>query len=164
MSPKKVRLVANTIKGLDANQALTRLRFIHRSPSPVIAKLLKSAIANALHNNNLSADTLMVKKVVVNEAAALKRWKPAAFGSAHPFKRRGSHIDLVLGLKAGQKAPKVMADQKKKEPKEAVAAQTEKPTEAREEKRAMPERETGRVSPKTALLARKKPRKNPSDN
>ena len=76
MSPKKVRLVADTIKGLEVNQALVRLGFTHKAAAPHIAKVLRSAIANAVHNNNLAADSLMVKKIIVNEAVALKRWKP----------------------------------------------------------------------------------------
>lgn len=104
MSPKKVRLVANTLKGLDASDALVRLRFTQKASSPVLIKLLKSAIANALHNNEIPAESLVIKKIVVNEGLPLKRWKPAAFGAAHPYKKRGSHVQLILGLKAGATA------------------------------------------------------------
>jgi large subunit ribosomal protein L22 len=109
MSPKKVRLVANTIKGLPVSDALTRLQFIQKAPSPIIAKLVRSAVANAIHNNHLTEEVLAVKSIVVEEGVALKRWRPAAFGTAHQFKKRGSHIKLVLGLKAGATAPKAAA-------------------------------------------------------
>jgi large subunit ribosomal protein L22 len=99
MSPKKVRLVTDTIKGMDAREALVRLRFIPKAAAPVVTKLLQSAIANAHHNNSLKVEDLMVKSIVVNQGVALKRSKPAAFGSSHGYKKHASHINLVLGLK-----------------------------------------------------------------
>lgn len=101
MSPKKVRLVADAIKGKGVHDALIHLRFMPKIAAQPVVKLLQSAVANAEHNNNLKADDLMIQKIVVNQAAALKRWKPAAFGSAHGFKKHGTHIDLYLTLKPG---------------------------------------------------------------
>ena len=106
MSPKKVRLVTDSIKGLAVDDALLRLRYLPKHSAPIITKLLKSAIANARHNNEIPEASLMVKTVMVNEAIALKRWRPAAFGSAHPLKKRGSHIKMVLGLKPGVEMPR----------------------------------------------------------
>jgi len=105
MSPKKVRLVADTIKGMDAATALVRLQFVQKASSPIIAKLLKSAIANAVHNNDLQEESLMVKSIIVNEAKPLHRWKPAAYGASHAYKKRGSHIHITLGLKPDAPEP-----------------------------------------------------------
>ena len=113
MSPKKVRVVADTIKGLPAEAALVRLQFMPKAPAPVIAKLVRSAMANARHNNNVADDLLIVKSIVVEEGVALKRWKPAAFGSAHPYKKRASHVKLVLGLKSGVTLPKGVVEPEK---------------------------------------------------
>jgi large subunit ribosomal protein L22 len=99
MSDKKVRLVGDMVKGMDAQMALARLKYIPRHAAPVLAQLLRSAIANAEHNNNLKKENLFVKNIIVNQGVALKRWRPAAFGSAHGFKKHASHITLVLGLK-----------------------------------------------------------------
>ena len=126
MSPKKVRLVADAIRGLGAAEALVRLRFMQKASSPILAKLVKSAMANAQHNNNVSPDSLMIKRIVVNEGVALKRWRPAAFGSAHQFKKRSTHVDLVLGLKPGIADP----SEKKSKTKEA-ASDISKKTEAK---------------------------------
>lgn len=101
MAPRKVRLVADTIRGLAVDDALVRLQFVRRAAAPLIAKLVKSAVANAKHNKEIDSSKLMVKHVTVDEAVALKRWRPAAFGAVHPIKKRGSHIQLVLGLKPG---------------------------------------------------------------
>lgn len=123
MSPKKVRLVGNTIRGLDVDRALDQLQFTRRNAAPVLAKLLRSAIANAAHNNNLQADLLMVKNVEVNQGIALKRWRPAAFGSAHEFKKPSSHITITLALKAGAELPKSLRRDKAAKIKK-IAAKT----------------------------------------
>ncbi len=127
MSPKKVRLVTDAIKGMDAQQALVRLRFIPKAAAPIVEKLLKSAIANAHNNNNLKVEDLMVKNVMVNQGLALKRIRPAAFGSAHGYKKHASHINLVLGLKPGAKSNEKSTEKKKKEApaqKEAAASES----------------------------------------
>ncbi len=115
MSSKKVRLVSDAIKGMDVQQALVRLRFIQKAASPIVAKLLQSAIANAQHNNNLKAEDLMVKSIVVNQGVVLKRSRPAAFGSAHGYKKHASHINLVLGLKPGAGVKETKKEASKKE-------------------------------------------------
>ncbi len=99
MSDKKVRLVGDMIKGVDAESALVRLKYVPRAAATVIAQLVRSAIANAEHNNNLKKEDLFVKQVIVNQGVAIKRWRPAAFGSAHPFKKHASHVTVILGLK-----------------------------------------------------------------
>lgn len=135
MSPKKVRLVADAIKGLTAEEALVRLQFINKAPAPIISKLVRSALANARHNSNLTDDLMMVKSIIVEEGVPLKRWKPAAFGSAHAFKKRASHVKLILGLKAGAKLPKGVASPAKAEESEKAKtpATAEKAPEAKKE-------------------------------
>ncbi|MGF1530652.1 MAG: 50S ribosomal protein L22 [Puniceicoccaceae bacterium] len=96
MSPKKVREVAREIQGRNAAEALELLRFIPRKSARLLHKTLKSAIANAENNNNLVADSLVIRQSIVEEGPALKRFRPVAKGSAHPFKKRMSHIRIVL--------------------------------------------------------------------
>lgn len=96
MSPKKVREVAREIQGMNAAEALDLLRFIPRKSARLLRKTLQSAVANAENNNNLVADSLTVKSAIIEEGPALKRFQPAARGSAHPFRKRMSHIRIVL--------------------------------------------------------------------
>lgn len=96
MSPKKVREVAREIQGRNASEAMDLLRFIPRKSARLLRKTLASAIANAENNNNLVADNLLITKAVVEEGPALKRFRPVSRGSAHPFKKRLSHILIVL--------------------------------------------------------------------
>lgn len=96
MSPKKVREVAREIQGRPAQEALDLLRFIPRKSARLIHKTLTSAVANAENNHNLSSDDLHVKFALIEEGPALKRFRPVARGSAHPIRKRTSHIRIVL--------------------------------------------------------------------
>ncbi|AHF89277.1 ribosomal protein L22, bacterial type [Opitutaceae bacterium TAV1] len=96
MSPKKVREVANTITGRPALDAVDLLTIIPRKSARLINKTLKSAIANAENNNNLSADGLKVKFAIVEQGPVLKRFKAGARGTAKPRRKKMSHIRIVL--------------------------------------------------------------------
>ena len=96
MSPKKMREVVRTVQGLKATAAVNLLSVIPRKSARLIAKTLKSAIANAENNNNLSVDTLTVKSAVIENGPVLKRFKAAARGSAAPRRKKMSHIRIIL--------------------------------------------------------------------
>jgi large subunit ribosomal protein L22 len=96
MSPKKMREVANTIQGRRAPEAVDYLGLIPRKSARLIAKTLKSAIANAENNNNLSADSLIVKLAIIENGPVLKRFKAGARGTAMPRRKKMSHIRIVL--------------------------------------------------------------------
>ena len=96
MSPKKVREVVCTIQGRKANDAVDLLTLIPRKSARLIVKTLKSAIANAENNNNLSADSLVVKSALVENGPVLKRFKAGARGTAMPRRKKMSHIRIVL--------------------------------------------------------------------
>jgi|TARA_B100002019_G_C20934446_1_gene433729 large subunit ribosomal protein L22 len=96
MSPQKVRKVARAIQGRNAAEALEILNLIPRKSARLIGKTLKSAIANAENNNNLSSDALKIESAIIEQGPAFKRFRPAARGSAHPYKKSTSHIRIVL--------------------------------------------------------------------
>ena len=112
MSAKKVRLVADAVRGAEVNVALDRLQVLNKKSSPIIAKLIKSAVANANKKYDVKQEDLLLKTIIVNKGMDLKRWRPAAFGRAHPFRKHSCHIELVLDTKEGVK---VAAKEKKKE-------------------------------------------------
>lgn len=97
-SPRKVRLVANLIKGKEVQRARAILSFMDKKSAPDIKKLLESAIANAAHQNK-NTDGLVIKDIRVDSGLSLRRWRPRAFGRATPFRRRKSKITLVLAEK-----------------------------------------------------------------
>ena len=96
MSPKKMRDVSRIIQGRKAAEAVDYLALIPRKSARLIAKTLKSAIANAENNNNLSADTLFVKSATIDCGPVLKRFKAGARGTAMPRRKKMSHIRIVL--------------------------------------------------------------------
>ena len=96
MSPKKMRDVARIIQGRKAAAAVDYLTLIPRKSARLIVKTLKSAIANAENNNNLSADDLTIKSAIIENGPVLKRFKAGARGTAKPRKKKMSHIRIVL--------------------------------------------------------------------
>ena len=96
MSDKKVREIAREIQGLNAAEALEILKLVPRKSARLVAKTLASAIANAENNNGLSAANLKIKSAIVNQGVAFKRLRPVARGSAHPIRKRTSHILVIL--------------------------------------------------------------------
>ena len=100
MSPKKIRLVADVVRGLEIKDALTQLRFINKQAALPLAKLLNSVIANAENNSKLKKDTLYVKKIVVNGGPTLSRWRPRAYGRAGMIRKRSAHIEVTLDEKS----------------------------------------------------------------
>ena len=100
MSPRKVRLVADAIRKLPLQQAMISLQLADKRAAMPLMKALKSAVANAVNNAKLDLNDLQIASIMVNEAPALKRFHPSTRGRVHPYKRRGSHITIVLQEKA----------------------------------------------------------------
>ena len=99
ISPSKVRLVAQTIKGKPVAEALALLEHSPKRAGRPLRKLLQSAIANASENHEMDADALVVTNVIVDEGPTLKRWMPRARGRATPIRKRTSKITMVVGEK-----------------------------------------------------------------
>lgn len=95
-SPRKIRLLADLVRGLTVAKALKELDFSGKRASGPLAKLIKSAIANGTNNFKLEKDNLFIKAISVDEGPAQKRWRARAFGRAAMIKKRSSHINLVL--------------------------------------------------------------------
>ena len=100
-SPRKVRLVADLIRGKSVKNALISLQFADKKAALEMTKLLKSAVANA-KGQNKNEDSLIVTEIQVNKGATLKRMMPRARGSASRINKRTSHITLKLGEKASK--------------------------------------------------------------
>lgn len=96
MAPRKVRVMANIMKGKSVKSAETQLQFAQKNASLPLRKLLRSAIANAKHNFNIDSEQLIVKTVRVDQGPTLKRSMPRARGMASRINKRTSHITLIL--------------------------------------------------------------------
>lgn len=96
ISTRKARLVAETLRGKNALATLETLKYEPKKAGLMIAKVLRSAIANATNNNKLDDKKLTIKEVVVNEGQDLKRARPRSRGMSHPILKKSSHIRVVL--------------------------------------------------------------------
>ncbi|MGA2241223.1 MAG: 50S ribosomal protein L22 [Verrucomicrobiota bacterium] len=96
MSPQKMREVVRQIQGLPAQQAQAVLAVVPRKGARLVAKTLKSAIANAENNKGLKPESLRVKEAVAGSAMIIKRFMPKARGSAGPILKRRCHIKITL--------------------------------------------------------------------
>ena len=96
ISARKVKIVADLIRGKDIDEALAIVKFTPKASSEIIEKLLKSAIANAENNHDMKHENLYVAEIYANQGPTLKRIRPAAKGSAVRIRKRTSHITIVL--------------------------------------------------------------------
>jgi len=99
IAPRKVRLVVDLIRGKQVGEAIAILRHTNKSASPVVEKVLNSAIANAEHNYEMEPNNLVVTQAFVDEGPTLKRFRPRAMGRASAINKRTSHITIVLSEK-----------------------------------------------------------------
>ena len=95
ISPRKLRLVVDKIRGQNAKKALILLSQVGRR-GEVLEKTLKQGIANAKNNFALTEEDLKIKKIQIDEGPVYKRWQPVSRGMAHPIKKRTAHITVVL--------------------------------------------------------------------
>jgi large subunit ribosomal protein L22 len=100
MSPRKVRLVVDLIRGCQVEQALNLLHFSHKAAAKPVSKLLRSAVANADDRGGYDVDKLFIKSAFVNEGTTWRRWLPRAMGRATRIRKRTAHVTLILGEKA----------------------------------------------------------------
>jgi large subunit ribosomal protein L22 len=99
IAPRKVRLVMDMVRGKPVEEALQILGLVRKTASPVIAKVIRSALANAENNYGAGTDGLIIKKACVDEGPTMKRFMPRAMGRATMIKKRTSHITVVLAEK-----------------------------------------------------------------
>lgn len=96
IAPRKLRLVADNIRGVSAETAINQLNFTPKKAARILLKVLSSAVANATQNNNADEDTLYVKSIFVDEGPTAKRWRPRAMGRATKILKRTSHVTIIL--------------------------------------------------------------------
>ncbi|MEK7534221.1 MAG: 50S ribosomal protein L22 [Patescibacteria group bacterium] len=96
ISPRKVMLVADVIRNNSVQQALNTLTLLRKRSATVLIKLLESAVANAVNNAHQNKDLLFIKRIEVIEGPFLKRFRASTRGRTHPYKKRSSHIKIVL--------------------------------------------------------------------
>jgi large subunit ribosomal protein L22 len=95
-SPRKVRMVADMIRGRPVQDALSILRFQQRKAARMLSKVLTSAIANATENESADADRLVVRTIAIDPGPVEKRWLPRSMGRANRINKRSSHVTIEV--------------------------------------------------------------------
>ena len=140
MAPRKVRMVADLIRGLSASEAEAQLMVQRRRAAQPILKLLRSAMANAKNNQQEEAHHWLVKSITVDQGPMLKRMLPRARGSASEIQKKMSHVSITLVQAEGVKSRTftIAPKKKKRSPssaeKEKARPASEKPQGERERK------------------------------
>lgn len=96
MSPRKARLVVDMVRGMGAEEALDMLKFVPKAAAQPIAKLIRSAVANAEENHGLSGNELYISEIAADSGPTLKRARFAARGRVKPILKRMTHLKVVL--------------------------------------------------------------------
>jgi len=141
MSPRKVRLVVDMVRGMDAAPAIDQLKYLNKAAARPVRKLLESAVANASHNDGIEKDNLVVKAITVNDGPTLKRYTQRAMGASGAIRKRTSHVTVTLAAKDESKVAKKTekkakkAEPAKKEGKPAEGEAEEKPAAKKPVKR-----------------------------
>ena len=116
VSTRKVRLVADTVRNMPVDQAIATLTLTHKRGASILITVIKSAMANAVNNAKLSQGNLIIDRLEVQEGPFLKRFRPSTRGRVHPFKKRSSHVTVVLKEKREKEksiSPKREIEEKK---------------------------------------------------
>ena len=96
VSPRKVRLIMDELRGKKVEEALNVLTFAPQKSARLVKKLINSAVANAGENSQIDVDTLYIKRLYADEGPTLKRWRPRAQGRATRIRKRTSHLTIIL--------------------------------------------------------------------
>lgn len=99
IAPRKLRIVMNLIRGKKVNEAFAILQFTPKVGSEVVEKVLRSAVANAEHNNDMNVDTLVVSSCFVDQGPTMKRIHPRSRGQAFKILKRSSHVTVCVSEK-----------------------------------------------------------------
>jgi len=96
ISPRKIRLIMDEVRGKKVEEALNILSFIPKKGARILKKLIESAVANAQDKSNIDVDELKIAKIYADQGPMLKRWRPRALGRATMIRKRTSHLTVVL--------------------------------------------------------------------
>ena len=126
ISPRKVRLVADSIRNLGVEEAIDALGVIQKRGAYDLRKTLKSAVANAVNNSNLDRTNLKIKNIDISEGSVLKRYHPSTRGRIHPYQKRSTNIRIVLEEKSEALNPKSETNTKENNDKKSLEKEVSK--------------------------------------
>ncbi|MBI2514735.1 50S ribosomal protein L22 [Candidatus Wolfebacteria bacterium] len=153
MAPRKVRLVANALKGLSVSEAEARLLLMPQKAKEPLVKLLRSAVQNAKNNQGMEVQKLFIKAIQVDEGPMLKRFMPRAMGRATPIHKKSSHVFLRLEESEVLRPTRFKIEVRKKISKSKAKKMTAK-TEKEKPEARREIKEAGKPVEKTGFIKR----------
>lgn len=134
LAPRKLRLVTNLLKKMRVSDALVQLSFLNKKGAPMVEKLLRSAVANAVNNFSMKPEDLVIESITVDQGLVMMRYMPRARGSASPIRRKTSHINVkLISVPAKGKAKKTIKEIFKKKVTKETKAKSERESEIGQE-------------------------------
>ncbi|MFH1426193.1 MAG: 50S ribosomal protein L22 [Candidatus Kerfeldbacteria bacterium] len=127
ISPRKIRLVVDQVRGLSVAEAERVLQFMNKKGAESVLKLIRSAAANAEHNNKLQKENLYIASITADEGFTIKRYRARAFGRAAMIRKRTSQLTVVLDEKEGTETKKAAAKKAPVAKKKTVTKKAAKP-------------------------------------
>lgn len=152
-TPRKLRLVANAVKKLDLQTAVKQLSVIERGAALPVLKVVRQAIADAMHNHGARVDQLTLKSIIVSEGPTFKRFRAVSRGRAHRILKRSAHVSVTLAIASEE------AEEKQKAPKAAAKKATQKksvPAKKTTAKKSAPKKKTAAPKKKSSTPKKKK--------
>ena len=146
ISPRKMRLVTNLVKGMPVGEAITQLSFTNKKGAKYLSRLLQSAVANATNNFSLDAESLFVKSATCDMGQTMKRYFPRARGSAFVIRRKMTHVNVVLEERAAKVGKKSRFSLPKRSKKDAPLKTQEGSIGEPDATAAAPSGKAGKVS------------------
>ncbi len=154
IAPRKVRLAVNLIKGLSVNEAEAQLLMSPKRASQLLLKLLRSAVVNAKHNQQIDSNRLFIKEIRVDKGPMLKRHLPRAMGRATMVQKKSSHIILVLAESDKPKPSRFRIIKPEKISKKEKAEKIKKKIRVEKPKIPEPEKEKTKATEKLSFIKR----------
>ncbi len=135
LAPKKANIIALMVRGMSVPEAVEALRKTHKKGARIVEKLLRSAIANAGHNDKQDPQQMIIKSIIVNQGTAYRRGMPKARGQMRPYRKFLCHINLVLGFAEDKKQKKAAKESspKAESPVKKTAAKATPKTSAKKD-------------------------------
>jgi len=159
MTPRKVRLVADLVRGKQVDVACNALKVLNKRAAKPILKLIDSASANAKHNFSLKEEGLKIETITVDDGPTAKRWMPRAMGRATTIRKRTSHVKIILTGEVDEKVKKETEAKAKKAEEKAKKTETKK-ADVKDIKKVVKEVKQVEAKPNSPKVANvSKPRK-----
>lgn len=147
-APRKVRLIANAVRGKKVDNAIVMLDFLPKKAALPMRKLILSAVANAKENSGLEKSSLTIKNMLVDEGFVFKRYQPRARGRASQIRKKTSHVSIILEGPTGKEVQQVAPESAPKvKPKKAEKKPATKKVATKKEVKEVKEVKAAKVAP-----------------